>query len=325
MSITVRDHKMLWGRSGARCAMCKVQLATITDIGSSVVIGEEAHIVARSPTGARGESPLRPKQRDEYSNLILLCPTDHSRIDDLPSGPEIYPVSDLLDIKRDHEATMMTEGIIDRDEQLSDEQWAYIVDELQRRLDWDHWQDRISPLFWGGGGGPLLLVSVRDDLRDAAEWIYTRFWPAKNDELQRHIEDLGRVLVDLLRVFESHAISEPAVGDSMLGTERFYRIDRWDEVAYARLLSEYKEHVAVVEELTYLLTQYCNLVCLYVRRNIDTSFRFEQGALTVRVADGLKWSVERPELPSDNYKSDLDGRYLGVESVYEEIARRATQ
>lgn len=80
MSIPLRDHKMLWGRAGARCSFCRTLLASISDIGLASVIGEEAHIVARSVNGPRGESSLSAEQRNAYSNLILLCPTHHAVI-----------------------------------------------------------------------------------------------------------------------------------------------------------------------------------------------------------------------------------------------------
>lgn len=76
---------------------CRRTLAHQSDFGGgAVLVGEEAHIVAKSPDGARGESPLSPEQRDEYSNLILLCPTDHALID---KAPEDYSVSLLLEMK----------------------------------------------------------------------------------------------------------------------------------------------------------------------------------------------------------------------------------
>jgi hypothetical protein len=71
MSIPLRDHKMLWGRAGARCSVCRMLLARTSEPGVASVIGEEGHIVARKEDGPRGKSPLSAKQRDSYSNLIL--------------------------------------------------------------------------------------------------------------------------------------------------------------------------------------------------------------------------------------------------------------
>ncbi|MFW9257403.1 HNH endonuclease [Nostoc sp. CALU 546] len=91
------DVKTLWGRSGNRCAFCKIEL---TPIGSKSTLGEMAHIVAKSPKGPRGQSNLTSEQRDECSNLILLCPTHHTLID---SNPEEWKVEKLKQIKAEHE------------------------------------------------------------------------------------------------------------------------------------------------------------------------------------------------------------------------------
>jgi hypothetical protein len=45
------DVKLLWGRSGFRCALCKIEL---TANGPKDTIGEMAHIVAKSSNGPRG-------------------------------------------------------------------------------------------------------------------------------------------------------------------------------------------------------------------------------------------------------------------------------
>jgi len=63
MSITLKTHKMLWGRSGNRCAMpdCRKELvmdATETDDES--LIGEECHIIAESPRRPQ-RKPVNPR------------------------------------------------------------------------------------------------------------------------------------------------------------------------------------------------------------------------------------------------------------------------
>lgn len=63
------------------------------------VVGEEAHIVARSPNGPRG-GLLPPDEVDKVQNLILLCRNDHRMVDDQPDS---YPVDRLIKIKEDHE------------------------------------------------------------------------------------------------------------------------------------------------------------------------------------------------------------------------------
>ena len=47
----------------------------------SAVIGQIAHIEAKSDAGPRANPLLSDQQRDAYSNLILLCPTHHTLVD----------------------------------------------------------------------------------------------------------------------------------------------------------------------------------------------------------------------------------------------------
>lgn len=48
---------------------------------SSVVIGQIAHIEAKNNNGPRANPKLSDQQRDEYPNLLLLCPTHHRLVD----------------------------------------------------------------------------------------------------------------------------------------------------------------------------------------------------------------------------------------------------
>lgn len=100
MAITDYTRKLLWGRSGNRCAMCKQSLiAPGTARDPEAVIADECHIVAQAAGGARA-GLLPPEQLDAYSNLILLCKVDHKRVDDQPAT---YTVEVLRAIKADHE------------------------------------------------------------------------------------------------------------------------------------------------------------------------------------------------------------------------------
>ncbi|MDL2124552.1 MAG: HNH endonuclease [Deltaproteobacteria bacterium] len=93
----IKDIKLLWGRSGNRCAICKIELSPD---GSAETIGEIAYIVSRTKEGPRGNDALPLAKRDDYSNLMLLCPNHHSEIDKLADS---WPSSKLHQIKEDHE------------------------------------------------------------------------------------------------------------------------------------------------------------------------------------------------------------------------------
>jgi hypothetical protein len=100
VSISNHDRKILWAKSGNRCAICKaVLVAEETAHDPAAVVGDEAHIVARSPGGPRAES-LDETELDSYRNLILLCKVHHKIIDDQPHE---YPKERLHEIKAGHE------------------------------------------------------------------------------------------------------------------------------------------------------------------------------------------------------------------------------
>ena len=95
----MKDIKILWGRAANRCAFpnCKIELTPDSEANT---LGEIAHIVAESPKGPRGDTDIPRESRDDYSNLILLCPTHHKMID---NNLGEWTVEKLKQLKEDHE------------------------------------------------------------------------------------------------------------------------------------------------------------------------------------------------------------------------------
>lgn len=101
MAITDKTRKILWGRSGNRCAICQHELViNATSEESESIIGEECHIISAQPYGPRYDSSYPQKKLDTYENLILLCRIHHKIVDD---QSEIYTAEKLRGIKKDHE------------------------------------------------------------------------------------------------------------------------------------------------------------------------------------------------------------------------------
>lgn len=101
MPISDKTRKMLWGRSGNRCAVCHRELlieATSND--SESVIGDECHIVSGRPKGPRYDPAYPANNLDEPSNLILLCRVHHKMVDDQCAE---YPADRLQTLKEKHE------------------------------------------------------------------------------------------------------------------------------------------------------------------------------------------------------------------------------
>jgi len=68
---------------------------------NDTLIGEICHIKGEKPTSARYDPNQSPIERHAYENLILMCPTHHTVIDD---DEVSYTVERLRQIKLEHEA-----------------------------------------------------------------------------------------------------------------------------------------------------------------------------------------------------------------------------
>ncbi len=101
MPISDRTRRILWARSGNRCAVCRTELVLTPEAAADAdaVVGDECHIVARAPGGARYRDDLK-YDADGYDNLILLCKTHHKLVDD---QFERFHEEYLLGLKAQHE------------------------------------------------------------------------------------------------------------------------------------------------------------------------------------------------------------------------------
>jgi hypothetical protein len=115
MSISDRSRKILWARSGNRCAICRRELvAEATPEDPAAVIGDECHIVAQSSGGSRADSSATDV--DSETNLLLLCKVDHKRVDD---QPRYYTVERLRAVKLAHELWVQSSLASEPPRQLS--------------------------------------------------------------------------------------------------------------------------------------------------------------------------------------------------------------
>jgi hypothetical protein len=93
----ITDIKLLFARSGNRCAFpkCRAPMAV-----NKTLTGEVCHIKGARPGSARYDPNQTDVERHDYANLILMCPTHHTVIDD---DEDAYPVERLCKIKAVHE------------------------------------------------------------------------------------------------------------------------------------------------------------------------------------------------------------------------------
>jgi hypothetical protein len=102
--IPEKEIKVLWGKSGHLCAICRELLIQYRKDGSCNPIGEMAHIKGENPGSARYDATMTDIERCKYDNLILLCPTCHTKID---TDIDRYNVELLKQIKKEHEQWIM--------------------------------------------------------------------------------------------------------------------------------------------------------------------------------------------------------------------------
>jgi len=101
MAISDKTRKILWARSGNRCAICKRELVIdATSLDEESIVGEECHIISGKVNGPRYDPSFPSDKLDSYENLILLCRTHHKMVDD---QYEIYTADILRQKKTNHE------------------------------------------------------------------------------------------------------------------------------------------------------------------------------------------------------------------------------
>lgn len=99
-SYTERVLKKLFALSHNVCAFrgCDQKLA---DPAWPGVQAEICHIYGLRPTSARYVQSMSDAERNDYDNLILLCPNHHRVVDDLE--PAAWRAERLLELKLTHE------------------------------------------------------------------------------------------------------------------------------------------------------------------------------------------------------------------------------
>jgi hypothetical protein len=90
--------KRLFAHSGNRCAFPK---CTAPMAEGDTVFGEVCHIKGKKPGSPRHDPAQILEQRNDFDNLILLCPNHHAVID---ADTDAYTFERLQKMKADHEA-----------------------------------------------------------------------------------------------------------------------------------------------------------------------------------------------------------------------------
>ena len=307
-AITDKTRKMLWGRSGGICAICKKQLLEgEEDSEDPSILGQECHIVGeensiRSP---RGIHPMPLAERNLYSNLVLLCRDHHKIIDD---QTDHYTVDLLLQIKTEHTVWVKQTLNFDESKQSDDETYLDIARKwslLAGLDDWDNFTYLVT-----SGSSPSIKADRREQLAELSDWLFKRVFPRRYSELDAAFLNFRRILNDFLNEFSLH-LDIDAPESRYSRTRKFYKISNWDPEMYERLGREYGCHCQLLSDFAAELTRAANYICDLMRLHVYRGFRLREGHLIVRTGvweDGMDRQIRTEYLPAERTGTPYPGR-----------------
>ena len=219
MAITPKSIKLLWSAAAGRCSFpdCWERLTYPEAEGAApYTLGEMAHICGDNPGSNRHDPSQSPTERDDYRNLMLLCPTHHTLID-RKENEAAYPVDLLHKFKADHEKKVLER--IDKNQSLSKvnicKQILFLIDD--NRTSWEQY-------------GPLSDLARKQPENGAAHAVWI------SERLSVIIPN-NRKIVDLLKEHRDlFALEEQPSVSKFLTHSRSY--ERWvnDEIPYAAVI-----------------------------------------------------------------------------------------
>jgi hypothetical protein len=296
MAVSERTRKALWSRSGNRCAYtgCAQVLVADAERGDALVIGHEAHIVARRPNGPRGSLVARSRELDALDNLILLCPNHHRLVD---GDRARFPVDVLEAMKKSHEFAVRAALAGEDSDAAGREALMTTVDEWAVRAQIERWDEAMSAVAWTPR--PRILRDDFKELQSLRVWLRERPCILSEARTGLALRNFLAVLDDLVPWFD--ATVRDADREVLVTHLRYKDLDRWDTKTYNRLIRIDRENVAAVRNLTYELTRAANYICDVVRSELDPRFRVLDRAATLVYGprDDLVIQTRRPEYRVD--------------------------
>jgi hypothetical protein len=308
-SISLKTHKMLWGRSGNMCAFpdCKqILVADETSTDDPSVVGEEAHIIARKEKGPRGINNLDLDKRDYYNNLILMCSVHHKTIDD---QVEFYTINKLKDYKETHEKWVKESLEFDSKKQKDDEIYATYIAKFSQLSNLENWNDWTSRLV---SHGEFFPKKEYDSLKELPKYIISRIWSKRYPKLEMSLVNFVNILNDLFSVFNKYIKEHKDEYRTEKFYKNYYHLSEQDEIDDMLRLFEY--HTSLVIDLTAELTRAANYICDFIREYLFEGYRIEEGALLLTSSDLMRSETHRVE-----YKPNerIDFPYQGLKDFME--------
>jgi hypothetical protein len=304
MGISQKDVKLLWGRSGNRCAICRTELTQDkAAVSSAFTLGEQAHIVGEKDDAPRGKSPLTQQERDSYHNLILLCPNDHTTID---KNETDWPVEKLHQFKSEQElwVTETLSETVDHVRLAQSTVLASIVDHAVALCYLDRWHAWTSYALSPDPGWPKELP---DNIYRFRQKVISAIWPPDFEEFKRATITFS-VLVDrAAKIFMEHS----EIQGNFYLSFKFYRRIEFNPNYYEDL-ERYEQWQNRCYESIYDATKAANWFADVVRAYINPMFFAEEGKFFVEEGpfEDFSWRTKLLEFTEEEKAEYPDKAFI---------------
>lgn len=273
MSITQKDIKLLWGRSGSRCAICQTELShDAANNASNYLIGEQAHIIGEKEDAARGKSSMSLDDRNSYHNLILLCPNHHTEID---KNVVDWSVERLYQTKSKHELWVRESlsATVDLRYRAGELIVSSVIDSVVTNCHLDRWSGWTS---FALAPDPNWPDELSRNLYTLVQKLIAVIWPPEFDELRRSAISLARLTHKACEKFHEHSEKR----DDTWIPIKFYKEGGFNH-NYRQDLKRYTDWLEDCYELIREATKAANWFADVVRRDINPLFYATQGRFLI--------------------------------------------
>ncbi|MBY5827670.1 HNH endonuclease [Rhizobium leguminosarum] len=234
MTISPKSIKLLWSGAAGYCSFdgCHERLCQPEAEGAApYTLGEMAHICGDKPGANRHDPSQTQEQRDDYANLILLCPNHHSVIDK-KANEHRYSVQILEAMKREHEAKViarMEAGKVPDRNSLALQIQALLEENYQAWVTY----------------GPTSEIARKEPNNDAIHAVWTS---ERLSTIVPNNRKIAKLIGDHRNMFKSE---EQAVVSAFLLHSRSY--ERWvnDEITYVAVRKFPQEFADLIRKIAY--------------------------------------------------------------------------
>jgi hypothetical protein len=276
MVISTKHLKLLWGRSGNLCAHCKLELSADSETTKdSHLVGEQAHIVGKRSGGKkspRSDSILTEDERDEYHNLILLCATDHARVD---KDVDSYPIERLHKLKADHELWVREQlsESVDLAREAASLIYSALIDAAVRELMLSNWWVWVE---MAGAYYPRWHEHLPDQVRSLEMRLMAAVWPGELPRLEASLRHLSGTASAAAKHYTKNCDD---AGRGFLQPIRHYK-QKYPNPNHRQERDEYDVWENTVRENFAVWCKAANWFADEVRKSVNPTFFAEAGRFT---------------------------------------------